>query len=115
MALDMAARFSGKIVLITGAGGGIGRAAAVRFASEGARVVLVDVAAASLRQSVAAVEKADGQALAVEADVTRLADVERYAKAAVDRFGGVDVVFNTAGGLRALTPLGDYPEETFGP
>ncbi len=51
------ARFTGKVVLITGGGGGIGRAAAVRFASEGARVALVDLAAETLRQSVAAVEK----------------------------------------------------------
>src|SRR5215470_9131166 len=50
-----------------------GRAAAVRFASEGARVVVVDVAAAGLRQTVAAVEKVDGEAHAVEADVTKLA------------------------------------------
>ena len=109
----MAGRFTGKIVLITGAGGGIGRAAAVRFASEGARVALVDVAAGNLRESVAAVQKVDGEALAVEADVTRLADVERYTKAAVERFGGVDVFFNNAGVLGALKPLVAYPEETF--
>jgi 3alpha(or 20beta)-hydroxysteroid dehydrogenase len=113
MAPDMAARFTGKVVLITGGAGGIGRAAAVRFASEGARVVVVDVAAANLRQSVAAVEKVDGEVLAVEADVTRLAEVERYAKAAADRFGGIDVFFNNAGVLGALKPLVDYPEETF--
>ena len=109
----MTARFTGKVVLITGGAGGIGRAAAVRFASEGARVVLVDLAAATLRQSVAAVEKVDGEVLAVDADVTRLADVERYAKAAVDRFGSIDVFFNNAGVLGALKPLVDYPEETF--
>jgi 3alpha(or 20beta)-hydroxysteroid dehydrogenase len=113
MAPDMTARFTGKVVLITGAAGGIGRAAAVRFASEGARVVLVDVAAENLKKSVAAVEQVDGEALAVEADVTPLAEVERYAKAAVDRFGGVDVFFNNAGVLGALKPLVDYPEETF--
>jgi len=103
-------RFTGKVVLITGGGGGIGRAAAVRFASEGARLVLVDTVAASLRQSVAAVEKVDGEVHAVEADVTRMADVEKYAEAAVKRFGGVDVFFNNAGILGALKPLVDYPE-----
>jgi len=111
----MTPRFTGKVVLITGGAGGIGRAAAVRFASEGARVVLVDLDAAGLRQSVAAVEKVDGEGevLAVDADVTRLADVERYADAAVKRFGGIDVFFNNAGVLGALKPLVDYPEETF--
>src|SRR5215467_12431284 len=99
------ARFTGKVVLITGGAGGIGRAAAVRFATEGARVVVVDVAAANLRESVAAVEKVDADVLAVEADVTKLADVEKYAEAAVKRFGGVDVFFNNAGVLGALKPL----------
>ena len=106
-------RITGKVVLITGGGGGIGRAAAVRFASEGARVALVDLTAETLRQSVAAVEKVDGEVLAVEADVTKAADVERYAAAAVERFGGIDIFFNNAGVLGALKPLVDYPEETF--
>jgi 3alpha(or 20beta)-hydroxysteroid dehydrogenase len=106
-------RFVGKVVLVTGGGGGIGRAAARRFASEGARVVLVDVAAPALAQSVEAVEKAGGEVLAVEADVTRAADAERYADAAVARFGGIDVFFNNAGVLGAVKPLVDYPEDAF--
>jgi 3alpha(or 20beta)-hydroxysteroid dehydrogenase len=106
-------RFTGKVVVITGGAGGIGRAAAVRFASEGARIVLVDLVGTALHQSVAAVEKAGGEVLAVEADVTRLADVERYADAAVEQFAGIDVFFNNAGILGALKPLVDYPEETF--
>ena len=57
---------SNPVVLITGGLTGIGRAAAVRFASEGARVVVVDLAAAALRQSVAAVEKVDGELYNVE-------------------------------------------------
>ena len=113
MAPAMAGRFTGKVVLITGGAGGIGRAAAVRFASEGARVVVVDVAAAGLRQTVTAVEKVDGEAHSVEADVTKLAEAQRYADAAVKRFGGVDVFFNNAGVLGALKQLVDYPEETF--
>jgi NAD(P)-dependent dehydrogenase (short-subunit alcohol dehydrogenase family) len=70
----MSGRFDGKVVVITGAAGGIGRATAVRFGREGARVVLVDLADAPLDS-------------AVGADVTRLADVERYAAEAVERFG----------------------------
>ena len=109
----MPARFSGKVVLITGGGGGIGRAAAARFASEGARVALVDLVPAALAESAAAVEKAGGEVLTVNADVTRLADVERYAEAVVKRFGAIDVFFNNAGVLGAVKPLVDYPEETF--
>jgi len=109
----MDGRFSGKVVVVTGGAGGIGRATAVRFASEGARVVLVDLAAPALALSMAAVERAGGEVLAVEADVTKLAHVERYAAAAVKTFGGIDVFFNNAGILGALKPLADYPEEVF--
>ena len=109
----MSGRFDGKIVAITGAAGGIGRAAATRLASEGARLVLVDISAPGLRESEAAVEKAGGQALTVEADVTRLADVQRYAAAATERFGGIDGFFNNAGILGPVSPLVDYPEDAF--
>src|SRR5215468_9057590 len=68
-------RFQDKVVVITGAAGGIGRAAARRFASEGASVVLVDLSAAGLEESRAAVESAGGTALTVEADVTKATDV----------------------------------------
>ena len=106
-------RFVDKVVVITGAGGGIGRAAAVRFAAEGARVILVDVALPALKDTQAAVEQAGGGALTVEADVTRAADVARYVAAATGRFGGIDCFFNNAGILGAVRPLVDYPEETF--
>jgi 3alpha(or 20beta)-hydroxysteroid dehydrogenase len=106
-------RFEGKVVVITGAGGGIGRAAALRFASEGARIVAVDVAADALKETMGAVERSGGEALAVEADVSRAADVERYVAAARQRWGGIDCFFNNAGILGAVSPLVDYPEETF--
>ena len=106
-------RFQDKVVVITGAAGGIGRAAARRFASEGASVVLVDIATAGLEESRAAVEGAGGKVLTVEADVTRAADVRRYVAAARDRFRGIDVFFNNAGILGAVSPIVDYPEETF--
>ena len=106
-------RFEGKIALITGAAGGIGRAAAMRFAAEGARVGLVDVSREGLRESLAAVETVGGVGLAVEADVTRAADVARYAAAVAERFGGIDCFFNNAGILGAVRPLVDYPEDVF--
>jgi len=106
-------RFEGKVVVITGGGGGIGRAAALRFASEGARVLVVDIVASAVKDTVDAVERAGGTALAVEADVTRAADVERYVAAAVQRWGGIDCFFNNAGILGVVSPLIDYPEEAF--
>jgi NAD(P)-dependent dehydrogenase (short-subunit alcohol dehydrogenase family) len=108
-----APRFDGKVVCITGAAGGIGRAAAVRFAAEGARVGLVDVSREGLRETLAAVEQAGGAGLTVEADVTRAADVARYAAAVAERFGGIDCFFNNAGILGEVRPLVDYPEDVF--
>ena len=109
----MPGRFDGKVIAITGAAGGIGRATAVRLATEGARLVLIDLSAAGLRESQTAVEATGAQAVSVEADVTRLADVERYAAAATERFGGIDGFFNNAGILGPVRPLAEYPEDAF--
>jgi 3alpha(or 20beta)-hydroxysteroid dehydrogenase len=109
----MAGRFDGKVVVITGGGGGIGRATAVRLAGEGARLVLVDRARDALAASLAAVEGAGGIALSVEADVTRRTDVERYVAVAQERFGSIDAFFNNAGILGPVRPLVEYPEDDF--
>ena len=106
-------RFEGKVALITGGAGGIGRAAAERFASEGARVVLVDLEGSDLDRAVSVVKDAGGEALAVEADVTRSEDVERYVAQAAEQFGGIDVFFNNAGIEGVVMPLTEYPEEVF--
>lgn len=106
-------RFKAKVVVITGGAGGIGRATAVQFASDGADVVLVDLQASGLKESVAAVERAGGRAVAVEGDVTKLSDAEAYAATATQRFGGIDYLFNNAGILGAVASLTDYPEEMF--
>jgi NAD(P)-dependent dehydrogenase (short-subunit alcohol dehydrogenase family) len=106
-------RFQDRVVVITGAGGGIGRAAARRFAAEGARLVLVDVSAAALEETRRGVAETGAPVLTVEADVSRSADVARYAGAAAGRFGGIDCFFNNAGILGAISPLTEYPEETF--
>ena len=106
-------RFEGKVAVITGAGGGIGRAAAERFAAEGAKVVLVDLAASPLEESAAVVERAGGEALAVRADVSQEAGVESYVEAARERFGGIDCFFNNAGIEGLVTPLTEYPQDDF--
>ena len=106
-------RFEGKVAVVTGAAGGIGRAAAVRLAAEGARVVAVDLPASDLDGAVRAVADAGGEAIAAPADVTRRADHERYAREAVERFGGIDAFFNNAGIEGAVAPLAEYPEDVF--
>jgi NAD(P)-dependent dehydrogenase (short-subunit alcohol dehydrogenase family) len=106
-------RFTGKVVVVTGAGGGIGRATAAHLAVEGASLVLVDRAPAALAETLDAVARAGAPAITVDADVTRWADVQRYVAAAGERFGGIDAFFNNAGILGAVSPLTEYPEAEF--
>lgn len=109
----MSKRFQDKIVLITGAAAGIGRAAALRFASEGARLVLVDLPASRLAQVAAELAKTGASVLAVEADVTKRADVERYVKSAMDAHGRIDCFLNNAGILGKVLPFLECPDEMF--
>lgn len=95
----MADRLRGKVALITGAGMGMGREAAVLFAEEGARVIVADIDEAAARETVARVEKGGGQALAVVGDVAIEADVARMIAEGVARFGGLHVLHNNAGVL----------------
>jgi NAD(P)-dependent dehydrogenase (short-subunit alcohol dehydrogenase family) len=109
----MPTRFQDKVVVVTGAAQGIGRAAALRFASEGARVVAVDLPGSDLPGCIGEIKKAGGQGFAVEADVTRKADIEKYVAKAESEYGGIDCFFNNAGILGVNRPFLDYPEEMF--
>lgn len=107
------ARFEGKVAVITGAAGGIGIAAAERFASEGAKVVAVDMKGTDLQAVLDKVKEAGSEAIAVEADVTRSSQVEEYARAAKAKFGRIDAFFNNAGIEGWVGPSLEYPEEIF--
>lgn len=87
----------GKSVVITGAGSGVGRAAADLFARHGARLVCVDVQEAWLEETVASVKAGGGEARAVRCDVSRRADVQAAVDAAVEAYGRLDVMYNNAG------------------
>jgi NAD(P)-dependent dehydrogenase (short-subunit alcohol dehydrogenase family) len=106
-------RFEGKVVVITGATGDIGRATALRFAAEGACLVLVGRREAPLAEVVEAVEQVGGIARPVTADVSRASDVALYATEAVRLFGGIDCFFNNAGIEGYIGTLVEYPEEIF--
>ena len=90
-------RLDSKVAVITGTAGGIGRAAALRFAQEGASIVAADVNDAENESTVAAVVAAGGSARAVHADVSVAADAEAMVAAATEHFGRVDILFNNAG------------------
>ena len=91
-------RLDGKVALITGGGRGIGRAAALLFAREGAQLVIAEIARADGEATAAAIREAGGQARFVATDVTVPAQVEAAVRAAVDGFGGLHVLYNNAGG-----------------
>src|SRR4029079_4442239 len=90
-------RFNDQVVLITGGGSGIGREMAVRFAAEGASLVIADRYLDAAQGTVDLIEGAGGSALATQTDVSQSDQVEAMAKAALDRFGKVDVLVNNAG------------------
>ena len=87
----------GQVALVTGAGSGIGRAAAQLFAREGAKVVVVDIDNEGGRQTVSLVEDQGGEAVFVRADVTIEGDIEAMVAAATNRFGRLDAAFNNVG------------------
>ncbi|RKT02620.1 NAD(P)-dependent dehydrogenase (short-subunit alcohol dehydrogenase family) [Streptomyces sp. 3211.6] len=104
-------RFTGKTVLVTGAGSGIGRATALAFAAEGARVVAAGRTAAPLEETVALIAAAGGTAAAVPADVTDSGRLAGLVRDTVERFGGLDVAVNNAAILRGTVPAADIAEE----
>jgi NAD(P)-dependent dehydrogenase (short-subunit alcohol dehydrogenase family) len=90
-------RVSGKACVVTGAGSGIGRASAVRLAEEGGSVLVADIAADPLAETVAEIERAGGVAVAHLTDVSQAAEVDGMVSACVERFGRIDVLVNNAG------------------
>jgi NAD(P)-dependent dehydrogenase (short-subunit alcohol dehydrogenase family) len=100
-----------KVALITGASQGLGRALALAFAREGARVVVNARSEDSVRPVAGEVEDVGGEVLAVAADVSKGADVERLVGESVERLGKIDVLVNNAGLLGPRVAIEDYPED----
>jgi NAD(P)-dependent dehydrogenase (short-subunit alcohol dehydrogenase family) len=105
--------FSGKVALVTGGGNGIGRAACVAFAKQGAKVVAVDRDGAAAEATAGIIRQSGGDAVAVTADVTKSADVQTYVKAAIDKYGRIDCFFNNAGIEGKVSQIVDYDEAVF--
>src|SRR6184192_1542237 len=110
---NLTSHVAGSVVLITGGNAGIGRAAALEFAKQGAKVVVSGRREREGEEVVAGIKASGGEAIFVRADVSK----ERDVKAMIDRtlatFGRLDCAFNNAGIEQALTPLPDQTEETY--
>lgn len=111
----MPGRLDGKVALVTGGGSGIGRATALAFAREGARVVVADITVEAGEATVRMIQEASGEACFCTADVSKAAEVQALVQRAVDTYGRLDCAHNNAGveGLRGvpLAPTADLTED----
>jgi NAD(P)-dependent dehydrogenase (short-subunit alcohol dehydrogenase family) len=102
-------RLQNKVVFITGAGSGIGKSSALLFAKEGAKVIVNDVSAEHGSQTVTEIVEQGGEAIFLQADVTKATEVEEMVNRALEHYGRIDVLFNNAGisGVGALHELSE--------
>ena len=108
----MAESLTGKVALVTGGSSGIGRAAALSFSREGAKVVVADVHVDGGQETVQMIEVSGGEAVFAKADVSKAADVEAMVSKAVETYGRLDCAFNNAGiHTGAKIPTHEYSDE----
>ena len=107
------AELAGKAALVTGAGVGIGRAIALKMASEGARVMVVDLNEETAEETAALICDAGGEAIVFTADVSDESRVSNMVKTAVDRFGSIDIACNSAAVSRGSGPIHTFEKTVF--
>jgi len=109
----MVSLVAGKVALVTGGGSGIGRASALTFAREGAKVVVADVAVEGGEETVRLIQQRGGEAIFVKTDVSRAAEVEALVARAVQTYGRLDCAHNNAGIEGAAATTIDYAEDAW--
>ena len=109
----MSGALEGRVAIVTGAAGGIGRATAVRLARDGARVIATDLKDAPLDETASGIESVGGEAVIAAHDVTAFDDWQRVVSEATSRFGGLDVLVNNAGIEGVVAPIEQSPEDVF--
>lgn len=109
----MSSKFDGKVIVITGAAGGIGQATAKKLAEQGASLALVDLNLEAVQQVISSLGLDASRAIALQANVSKEEDVKAYVAATVEKFGKIDGFFNNAGIEGTTAPVEDYPTETF--
>jgi NAD(P)-dependent dehydrogenase (short-subunit alcohol dehydrogenase family) len=110
----MSGQLKGKVALVTGGGSGIGRATALTFAREGAKVVVADIEVDGGQATARMIEAAEGEAVFVEVDVSQAAAVKAMVSQAIETYGRLDCAFNNAGILGSMgAATADYPEEAW--
>src|SRR4051812_45061374 len=98
-------QFPGKVALVTGASSGIGRATAIAFAREGARIVAADIQADGGADTVRMIKEDSGYGVFIRADVSCAIDVQHMVERAIDTFGRLDFAVNNAGTMHLIRPL----------
>src|SRR5438128_2508809 len=106
-------QFINKVALITGGTSGIGRATAIAFAAEGAKVVITGRREKEGQEVVDEIAKTGGEAIFVKTDVAKAADVQAMVEKTVQAFGRLDYAFNNAGVEQSLKPITEQTEEEF--
>ena len=104
---------SGKVVLITGAGSGLGRESAIELAGEGSRIAVMDMNTEGAAETVATIAAAGGDAFAVHGNVSDSASVQAVVAAVLEHFGTIDILVNNAGVVGELKPVHEVSEESW--
>ena len=105
-------RLENKVAIVTGGTAGIGAAAAIRFVQEGAKVVITGRSAAKAEKVLKEIDTLGGEAVYVQADVSKEADIDKVVETTVEKFGKIDIVFNNAG-MEGGGNLAEYDMASF--